>query len=432
MDVTQAASSVLAAWEAPTRPNVVGYAREPMPDRRVLEQVLATAFEASLLQEENRTLTFRLALQSHQDFPEADGPPDGLHRLLFIAPRPFTPHELRRLTPAVDYDRSLIGISVNETDELQMWGIIQSGPGWVERFRGGRGRNSNLPDCLLVAVRGPGHMIIARGPRPLCTFEAGALLTDRLNVFNSEWLPASFASVRKQLLQLHTEAQIDSKVPWSTIDHEFPGKVAQQMLQRLISTVQRSRHGGTLLFVPTDFTHECEGPNPLVRLKYRFAQDEPRARLRTLIVRIMNTLASAISPLNANLVGWDDYVHSASRELTDLDDSIFEMSHFVATLTEVDGAVIVTRDFDLLGFGGEIAGALPEVESVAHATDLEGLTFRVERTEDVGTRHRSVYRLCNVLHEVLGIVISQDGGARFIRRQGTHVMYWDHSTIIPQ
>jgi len=208
--------------------------------------------------------------------------------------------------------------------------------------------------------------------------------------------------------------------------------VGQQMLQRLISTIQRSRHGGTLLIVPTEFAQDLELPTPFVRLKYRFAEEEPRARLRTLIVRVMNSLTSAAAARNNVRVGWNEYVHSTDRDLIDLDDSIFEMSHFVATLTAVDGAVVVTRDFDLLGFGGEIAGALSEVHSVAHALDLEGVTYGIETTEDVGTRHRSVYRLCNVSPDVLGIVVSQDGGVRFIRRNGPYVMYWDHSTVIPR
>jgi hypothetical protein len=352
--------------------------------------------------------------------------------LLFSALRPFTAHELRRLSPAVDYDRCLIGLAVTPPGQLQIWGIIQSGPGWLEQFRGGRGKSSNLPDCLIVGVRDPGHLIISRGSRPLCTLEAGVLQTNRVNVFNSVWLPALFAPVRKQLLQLHAIAHSNGGENGPPIDPRFPGIIGQQMMQRLISTIQRSRHGGTLLIVPADFVASLEEPNPLVRLKYRFTEEEPRARMRTLLVRVMNVLASAASEHPGRSAGWEDYVRSNDRELNDLDDSIFGMSHFVATLTAVDGAVVVTRDFELIGFGGEISGALPEVQSVAHASDLEGVTYRTETTEDVGTRHRSVYRLCNASPDVLGIVISQDGGARFIRRHGPHVMCWDHSKVIPQ
>src|SRR5688572_17924557 len=114
-----------------------------------------------------------------------------------------------------------------------------------------------------------------------------------------------------------------------------------------------------------------------------------------------------------NAVGWDDYGRVRNRDLTDLNDAIFEMSHMIATLTPVDGAVVITKRFEILGFGAEIAGTLPEVQHVAHALDLEGATYNIQRTDDVGTRHRSVYRLCNAIRDVLGIVVSHDGSASF-------------------
>lgn len=52
--------------------------------------------------------------------------------------------------------------------------------------------------------------------------------------------------------------------------------------------------------------------------------------------------------------------------------------------------------------------------------------YKIEQTRGVGTRHRSAYNLCHVLKDVLAIVISQDGGVRFIRSNNEAVMYWDH------
>ncbi len=98
----------------------------------------------------------------------------------------------------------------------------------------------------------------------------------------------------------------------------------------------------------------------------------------------------------------------------------------------MDGAVVVTPRFEVVGFGGEIQGTLAEVPAVAQALDLEGDEHHIEPTEDVGTRHRSVYRLVNALHDVLAIVVSQDGGARFVRWKDPHVTYWNHSTVTPE
>lgn len=432
MDAAAIASAVIDSWKPPSK--VTGYtiSEALLPGRPVIEKLLAISFEASLLREENRPLNFRIILRDPDRFAPTAGPPDGLHRLIFDKPRPFTAHELRRLTPAVDYDRSLVGVCLdNRTEQMQIWGIVQSGSRWLEQFHGGRGNPIEFPDSLIIGVSAPGYLTVSQGSRPLCAIEAGALHTDRLNVFKSRWLPESFASIREELIQLHNAERAASGAPWAVVDAKLTRIIAQQMIQRLISTVQRSWHGGTLVIIPPHRAQEFAQTNDWVNVKYAFKGDEAPARFRSLILGVMRTLAKwgANDTQGAKSVGWDDYGRIRDRELTDLDEAIFELAHLMATLSQVDGAVVVTKRFELIGFAAEIAGTLPEVREVARALDLEGDSYCVEAIEGVGTRHRSVYRLCNALHDVLGIVVSQDGGARFVGWKDEHVMYWHHTTI---
>ena len=44
-----------------------------------------------------------------------------------------------------------------------------------------------------------------------------------------------------------------------------------------------------------------------------------------------------------------------------------------------------------------------------------------------GTRHRSAYRLCSRLPDALAIVVSQDGGVRFVCTHRGEVMFWEHA-----
>lgn len=432
MDAAAIALTITHSWAPPSSSTGRTCSGGALPSLPVLEELLAISLEASLLREENRSLNFRLILRDPGRFAATAGPPDGLHRLIFDKPRPFTPHELRRLTPAVDFDRSLVGVCLdNRSDQLQIWGIVQSGARWLEQFHGGRGNAVEFPDSLIVGVSAPGYMTISQGSRPICAIEASALQTDRLNVFQSRWLPESFASIREELMQLHIAEKAQSGDPWALIDPKLTRIIAQQMIQRLISTVQRSWHGGTLLIIPPHCAEEFRQANDWVKIKYIFKDDESPARFRRLILSVMRTLAkwgASVSP-DTECVGWDDYGRIRDRELTDSDEAIFELAHMMATMTQVDGAVVVTKRFELVGFAAEIAGTLPEVREVARARDLEGDHHSVEATENVGTRHRSVYRLCAALHDVLGIVVSQDGGARFVRWKEEHVMYWHHTTI---
>jgi hypothetical protein len=193
---------------------------EPL-DPPPLESLLCIAFEASLLREESRPLSFRIILQSPEKFPPSKGPPEGLHRLIFSTPRPLSAAELRRLTPAVDYDRSLVGVCPNERGQLEIWGLIQSGPRWLEQFHGGRGNAFELPPALIIGVNAPGYITVSQGSRPICAIEAGVLQSDRLNVFKSHWLPNSFAPIRQELRELHAADEAKSNKTWASIDTDL-------------------------------------------------------------------------------------------------------------------------------------------------------------------------------------------------------------------
>lgn len=85
----------------------------------------------------------------------------------------------------------------------------------------------------------------------------------------------------------------------------------------------------------------------------------------------------------------------------------------------------MTKRNDLLGFGGMISGRLPAVRTVARALDLEGDRTADEPTENVGARHRSAHRLAAALPGAVVVVVSQDGGVRFVAQKDGRVTYWE-------
>ena len=109
-----------------------------------------------------------------------------------------------------------------------------------------------------------------------------------------------------------------------------------------------------------------------------------------------------------------------------LDEGLFEMAYLIAELAAADGAVVLSKNHELLGFGGMISGRLPAVKRVARALDLEGDEVAEEETGNVGARHRSAYRLAGALPGSVVVVVSQDGGVRFICQKDGRVVYWEH------
>lgn len=122
------AAFLCECWNEPaacpdTPAAVAGGTSEPLPDSPTLERLLSICYQASLLQEEERPVRFRLVLRAPEHFPATDGPPTGLHRLVFTDPRPCSAHELRRLFPAVEFYRSLIGVWLDPEQGLHIWGL---------------------------------------------------------------------------------------------------------------------------------------------------------------------------------------------------------------------------------------------------------------------------------------------------------------------
>lgn len=389
-----------------------------LPDLPQLEQVLSVCFQASLLREEGRPVTFRLALAGPDVFPTAEGPPAGLHRLVFGDSRPFDQHELRRLAPAAVFSRTLIGATVDRDRRVRIWGLIHSGAHWLESVRGGRETLQAIPPVLIIAVSGPGRMLVSVGTITIAELTHGTLISRGMDVFQAPWLEELFVSVGGM------EAN-------ATVDARFSAVLACHILRRVFATVRGAQHGGMLILVPEQATHQVLTAGHHIRVKYPFVEDEARRRLRTLTAAILERVASAHQGPDEPAFGWPQYEMSEAPEVTAGDAALFEAAHLVADLTHVDGAVVMTTGLDLLGFGGEIAGDLPEVPRVMRARDLEGADREWVRTDRVGTRHRSAYRFCHVVRDAVAIVVSQDGGLRFIRWHDGAVTYWEQVAIAP-
>ena len=396
-------------------------------DPATLQEILSAAYQATLLREEDRPVTFRAIFAGPEAFAADAGPPHGLHRLVFEQPRPLTAHELRRLSLAAKFNRSLVGVSPGDDGALEIWGILHSGPRWLQSTQGGRSAGPLLPPVLVVSGTGPGRLSVSKGSVHVAKLVGGQVTGPLMDVFDSRWLPDLFTTTRNDLIALHEQTRISSGADWACLDPDVARLVAQHMIRRVISTMRSRHHGGTLIVVPSDVGRSLLAEQRSVRLKYTFRDEEPRRRFRTLLVGIMNRLAEAhAAPAR---VGWREYAATTDATLQALDEAVFEVSHLIAAVADVDGAVLLTKGFELLGFGGVIGSELPEVTTVHQALDVEGTLREAEPTDGVGTRHRSVYRLCNELPSALAIVISQDDTVRFVRRVGDDVLYWDQATL---
>jgi hypothetical protein len=387
----------------------------PLPKQLVT--ILDVAYHASFLRDEERPVTGRILVLPPSELPFDTGPPGGLLPLKFGAPRRFDEHEVRRLSPAVQAHRALI--AVDETGgELGIWGIVHSGPRWLQAAQGGREKEPPMPLCLVVRVVRPGHLLIGCGNKLVAELRGGRLSDFTLDVFQSQWLPSLFHEARATMAAEHrasARAALDARIA-----ADLTGHLAQQMVKRIVATMRSVHHGGTIVVGPPDCVAER-----YLQTKYTFFDSPTRRRFRSLVLSILEAVAehAAAEGRTASVAL---YRAVTDPRIAELDEGLFEVGHLIASLTAIDGAVVITKRFEVLGFGAEIAGSLPPVTEVRRAVDLEADTFVTERVDSVGTRHRSAYRFCNAVPDAVVVVVSQDGGVRFVNRHRDSVTYWDH------
>jgi hypothetical protein len=390
--------------------------------RDLLEEALSVAFQASLTSEEARPTRFRLLLMPADRLPAEGAPNQGVLRLRFERSRPFHADELRRLSPSAPFETSLIGAHAEEDGRLRIWGIAHSGPAWLAPTWGGRNLVPNWTYDPIIHVTGPGQLAVRCAGRLVGALKRGLLADTAMDVFDSDWLPALFARELEQVRAEHAALQAKTSSP-TLADPSLVGRVGQHMLRRAIQLVRGARHGGMILVVDAVSGSGAAPPRAL-RLKYRFDQDEPSRRYRTLLFRILERVAAATSKAS---VGWSDFALDASPGLERLEEAVFELSRLVANLAAIDGAVVLDKQFGLLGFGAEVSADLPVPARVWRALDTEARERELDDIENVGTRHRAAYRFVHDHPDGLAIVISHDGGVSFVANRDGEVVFWEQS-----
>jgi len=231
---------------------------------------------------------------------------------------------------------------------------------------------------------------------------------------------------------MHVRSRAGADKAWAIVSETFLATLYEQVIKRIISSIINMKHGGTIIFSPPGLIERITSPNPHLFIKYMFRDEEPVRRLHRLTIGIMNELARhyGSSIESGKVVGWSEYVAATNKTLLELDEALFENARFIANLAAVDGAVVLTKSLDLVGFGGVIKGTFSKEDVIARATDAEGEQRVYERPEGVGTRHLAVYHLCKEIPNLLAIVISQDGNTGLVKWMNDFVTYWDFLPMI--
>ena len=321
----------------------------PHPDAKTIETIIDAAFWASFRPEEGRFPKISLAYLS----PEQTRQP-----LLFERPLPLTRVVLTKLAPAVERPEIHLGVwPIN--GELQVWGATRTIPSFCFVLE-------DIEPGLLVIkhrrIEGFGkyaNVVVLKGERIKVIDEKGTSLPD-------------CPSLLKSLLAF-TSSAANGKHP------------SMNVLVQLAASMRAHGHGGALLVVP----HGTDSWRDSIAQPILYATAPAFAGLSELMSRDVPEES-------------DRQWQAAVRRSVDT----------IAGLTAVDGATIITDDYEVLAFGAKIRrppGSLPVENWVVTEPITGNQPTVVQPTEHGGTRHLSAAQFVYDQREALALVASQDG-----------------------
>ncbi|MYD45821.1 MAG: hypothetical protein F4W92_05660 [Gammaproteobacteria bacterium] len=397
-----------------------------MPNEETFRQLVEVAFDASLLSEEKRQPKFRIIFCSPNELADTY---ENIYfnrsiRLIQLdTGRTFEASELNRIAPAADLTRSLICVYFDEDKNfLQIWGLLDMGKNWWQFIQHETEGGTPPPNFLCIASTRPGELSFSLQGDILFSVNKGIMSPPSSD--NPIWvgpisifLAASRKSLYKQVLkELGTEK-------WYEGDDDYPLRYYNFFLERILYNVRNSAHGGTIIIVPEEFEFDDPRLTDRVRLKYTTKFDCAWDCLFRSLVNesryydLHSSLCDDEQECNTDV--FKQYVRLAT-EKEHLDEELQDIAKCMAALTNVDGAVVMTTRFNVLGFSGEIKDVSPTLCNV-----VDALRPRREiPIETFGTRHRSAFRFCSNLEDSVAFIVSADGGVKAAKREGRDVLLW--------
>lgn len=320
----------------------------PLPDREQIEAIVDVAFWASLRREEGRSPRISLAFLSSDM---------AVTPLLFARGLPFTAGALTHLAPAVERPGIHLGVWPDASGELRVWGTTRTVPCY----------------CFVLEVVQPGLLVIKyrRGRGPGKFGNVAVLEGDEIRLIDHEGLGREgYTPSVNALLGLDPE--------------NFWNDTTSGLVELALSMRAHGR-GGSLLIVPAG---KDDWKDSIVK-PVRYAVAPPLVELAELLRR---------DPAERDGERWQGEFQRAVSA--------------VAGLTAVDGATVISEQFDVHAFGAKIGrreGFGPVEEVLVSEPVLGRPRVAVHPTSLGGTRHLSAAQFAHDQRDARALVASQDG-----------------------
>lgn len=422
----QLATLVEKAWAG--KPRWPGEKRPPLPNSEALVELLGLAYHTSLLREEGRKLLFRIIFLPRGSSKKITESKRKNSRLaVFVESRALSVAELRRLAPAADSTRTMICVDHDSQQGWLVWGLLDTGANWWQFTRHEASRGTPPPQDLTIGSPGPGELVVSTGGMVLIALRNGAPLLPRGSALDAGPVSAHLEPTRRQLYRDSIRRLKAKKWDEEGHDNDYPKRFYDMCLSRVLSAIRELGHGGTLFVVPNQLAATDSRLTDRVNIKHPCDYDylwdlmiqhlELHKKYYALHFPIWHA-KSRVDPERYREISTTDLRREEN------DEALKDAVRFIASLSAVDGALVITDRFKVLGFGAEVIAQSPTLREVQLSADPEATSTRPLSIESYGTRHRSAFRFCSSYEDAIAFIVSSDGGVKATKRIGSQVLLW--------
>jgi hypothetical protein len=403
--------------------------RRQSPGAETLTKLFRTMYHASMATEEGQTITFDLTWID-PDNPDPDRPPYVFSNRWVTVPFSsriaLTSRALIKASKATDPRTSSFAAYASSEGEIYIWGMIDQGNLSYDFKRFETETGPDLPGLFQASALSVGHLAVHIQYEPIAELRIDRLLTVSLN-------PLDSGPVLKALqpgIDNYFQA-IRSAAPFPTYadPSHWSGSLAAQWLRTLIRVLLRIRgmgHGGAILITPDmtgaglDIKYQVTYPRLPEALQRWGAAIVAGARTRELIGNALDNDEPAIdTQLYLDEKASNGHGETANNEI---DGALW----FIASLSRIDGLILMAPDLSMKGFGTIVTVEDPPRAVFSAQNNDATVDHRTLLSYDsLGTRHRSMMRYCNARPGSVGFVISQDGELRAMTKVDDDLVIWD-------
>jgi hypothetical protein len=400
-----------------------------LPPDPLLKRLIEVAYHASFMSEESRKIVFHLVYLSPQGLAEPGEAKSSA--IVFKKSRPFNESELLRLAPATDPTKVLIGIYTEgdgeeEDESLRIWGLLDTGSSWWDFIHGEAASGFPPPNQLTISSAEPGNLVISRAGQIILKLQQGEIFSPTGGILKRGPIADFFDSAVTDLYNEVCQALKCRR--YADKEHDdYPHRLYLQYFERIIFHIRRKMHGGMVIVVPDHLSVDDPQLRERLLVKYPCTDDRAWHLLVTSLVESRQYMDQHEAVMAGDCtICPSTYAELASlhRQLDHLSEALTDSLKFVAALSGVDGAVLVTDRLKLIGFGAEVVVTSPQLEHVKVSHDVQGNSGRLLSIESFGTRHRSAFRFCSSMEDAVTFVISQDGGVKAIKGRKGETVCW--------